>query len=76
MQYLIVLFVVCSIVSGAYFTGRDHGKKTAENECLEAQAEVIKDDTRRINNRPRTDSDTVKRLREWGDIVRKTEKQP
>jgi hypothetical protein len=73
----IIGIALLSILSGIFYTvdryGYNRGKAKAESVCLEQQTKVLKDEAARLNNRPKSDSDTVKRLRKWGDNVRKAE---
>ena len=73
MRYLILSIIALSILSGLAYMIRKGGVDSARKDCLQAQERVLKDDTRRMSNRPKSDDDVINRLRQWGDRVRKTE---
>ena len=73
MRYLILGIVFMSILSGVGYAIFKAGKDSDRKECLQEQTEVIKDDTRRLANRPKSDADTINRLRSWGDRVKAAE---
>jgi len=73
VRYLILSIIALSILSGLAYTIRKGGADSAKAECLKAQERVLKDDTRRLSNRPKSNDDVINRLRQWGDRSRKAE---
>jgi len=62
-EFLAALFFKLLIPFGAFYAGRGSAQSDAKDEKIEA----LQEENDRLNNRPRSSSDLVKRLRAWRD---------
>ncbi len=72
MKYLTAALVIASL-SIALYAARQGGIDKGKAECIEKQAEAVWNEAHKKANRPRTDDDVLKRLRNWADRTRAEE---
>lgn len=73
MLILIYAIITLSLASGIFFTGYRYGASVKQAQAEKAAKEALEHETEKLVNRPKSNDDVVKRLRQWAERVRKTE---